>query len=78
MLLRRGDYDNVLISDPARYHVRRSDAYPVRCVFEDSAPTVTDLSDKQTANSYNITSTGFYEFDATVRGNWCDHAEHNP
>ena len=64
-----GDYDNVLISDPARYHVRRSDAYPVRCVFEDSAPTVTDLSDKQTANSYNITSTGFYEFDATVRGN---------
>lgn len=63
------DYKGVMTADPARYHVKRSDAYPVRCVFENSSPTVTDLSEKQTANSYNITASGFYEFDATVRGN---------
>ena len=67
--LAANDYRNVLVADPTRYHVKRSDAYPVRCVFEDSAPTVEDLSEKQTANSYIVTTTGFYEFDATVRGN---------
>lgn len=59
----------VLVADPDQYHVKRSAAYPVRCVFEDSAPTVTDLSEVQTANSYVVSKSGFYKFRATTRGN---------
>ena len=62
-------YTRVMTADPDNYHVKRADAYPVRCVFENSAPVVTDLSEAQTANSYIISSSGFYEFDASVRGN---------
>lgn len=56
-------------NDPDQYHVKRSAAYPVRCVFENSAPTVTDLSEVQTANSYVVSKSGFYKFRATTRGN---------
>lgn len=59
----------VLVADPVRYHVKRSAAYPVRCVFENSAPTVSDLSEVQTANSYVVSKSGFYKFRATTRGN---------
>lgn len=59
----------VLVADPNQYHVKRSAAYPVRCVFENSAPTVTDLSEVQTANSYVVSKSGFYKFRATTRGN---------
>lgn len=59
----------VLVADPYQYHVKRSAAYPVRCVFENSAPTVTDLSEVQTANSYVVSKSGFYKFRATTRGN---------
>lgn len=62
-------YNSVLVADPGQYHVKRSAAYPVRCVFEDSAPTVTDLSEVQTANSYVVSRSGFYKFRATTRGN---------
>ncbi len=64
-----GNYSQVLVSDPDVYRVKRSDAYPVRCVFENSAPVVTDLSANQTANSYVVAESGFYEFKADVRGN---------
>ncbi len=63
------DYSSVLVADPDRYHVKRSAAYPVRCVYESSSPTVTDLSEVQTANSYMVTKSGFYKFRATTRGN---------
>lgn len=63
------DYPSILVADPDRYHVERSAAYPVRCVFENSSPTVNDLSGIQTANSYMVTKTGFYKFRATTRGN---------
>lgn len=59
----------VLVADPVRYHVKRSAAYPVRCVFENSAPTVSDLSEVQTANTYVVSKSGFYKFRATTRGN---------
>ena len=64
-----GNYSQVLVSDPDVYRVKRSDAYPVRCVFENSAPVVTDLSANQTANSYVVAESGFYEFKADFRGN---------
>ena len=57
-----------LVSDP-KYHTKRSAAYPVRCVFEESGPVVTDLSAVQTANSYIIRRSGYYKFKANVRGN---------
>ena len=57
-----------LVSDPT-YHTKRSAAYPVRCVFEESGPVVTDLSAVQTANSYIIRRSGYYKFKANVRGN---------
>lgn len=63
------NYNSVLVADPDKYYVGRSAAYPVRCVFEDSAPTVTDLSEVQTANSYVVSRSGFYKFRATTRGN---------
>ena len=63
------NYSAVLVADPDKYYVKRSAAYPVRCVFESSAPTVTNLSDVQTANSYVVSKSGFYRFRATTRGN---------
>ena len=60
---------NTIVSDPEKYHTKRSAAFPVRCVLEDSSPKVTDLSEFQTANSYIVPSTGFYKFNATKRGN---------
>ena len=52
-----------------KYSTQRSSAYPVRCVFEDSAPVVNDLSASQTANCYVVQKTGFYSFRADVCGN---------
>ena len=63
------DYSSVLVADPDNYHVGRSAAYPVRCVFENSTPAVADLSEIQTANSYVVSRTGFYKFKANIRGN---------
>ncbi len=66
------EYNSVLVAAPddgTVYHAKRSDAYPVRCVFENSAPEITNLSEYQTANCYVVSKSGFYEFDATVRGN---------
>lgn len=62
-------YYSVMVADPDNYHVKRSAAYPVRCVSESSESTVTDLSGSQTANSYIVSRTGFYKFRATTRGN---------
>lgn len=62
-------YSSVMTADPATHHVNRSDAYPVRCVFENSTPVVTDLSENQTANCYVVSGTGYYKFKADVRGN---------
>ena len=62
------EYNSVLVAGPG-YHSKRSDAYPVRCVFENSAPEITNLSENQTANCYVVSKSGFYEFDASVRGN---------
>lgn len=60
---------NTIVSDPKKYYSSRSSAFPVRCVLENSAPEVTDLSQMQTANSYIIPSTGFFKFRADRRGN---------
>ena len=63
-------YTSVLVADPDDgYHTERSSAYPVRCVFENSAPVINNLSEVQTANSYIVSESGFYEFKADVRGN---------
>lgn len=62
------EYSSVLVAG-TEYHSKRSDAYPVRCVFENSAPQISNLSANQTANCYVVSKSGFYEFDATVRGN---------
>ena len=67
------DYQDVgfetLVSDDTKYRTKRSAAYPVRCVFEESGPVVTDLSAVQTANSYIISRSGYYKFKANVHGN---------
>lgn len=63
------DYSSVMTADPSKHYVKRSDAYPVRCVFENSAPVVTDLSETQTANCYVVSGTGYYKFRTDVRGN---------
>lgn len=63
------EYSSVLVYDPDKYHTKRSAAYPVRCVIENSAAVVTDLSAVQTANSYVVSKTGFYKFKVTTRGN---------
>lgn len=44
-------------------------ALPVRCVSRKSTPHVEDLSASQTANSYMVTSPGYYKFNVGVRGN---------
>lgn len=58
-----------IVSDNSKYRTKRSAAYPVRCVFEESGPVVTNLSALQTANSYIIRKSGYYKFKANVRGN---------
>lgn len=63
------EYSSVMVYDPDKYHTKRSAAYPVRCVIENSAAVVTDLSAVQTANSYVVSKTGFYKFKVTTRGN---------
>lgn len=63
------DNSAAMVSDPDRYHTKRSDAFPVRCVLENSAREVTDLSSVQSANSYIVSKTGFYKFRVDVRGN---------
>lgn len=44
-------------------------AYPIRCVKENSGIAATDLSRYQTANSYILKNRGYYTFNATVKGN---------
>lgn len=63
------EYSSVMVYDPDKYYTKRSAAYPVRCVVENSAAVVTDLSAVQTANSYVVSKTGFYKFKVTTRGN---------
>ena len=55
---------------------RLSDAYSnrsrglaVRCVSDNTADVVKDLSASQTANCYMVHEDGYYKFKATVRGN---------
>ncbi len=62
-------FTQVLTADPDLFYTDRSAAYPVRCVFENSEPVVTDLSASQTANSYIVSSSGFYKFRIGTRGN---------
>lgn len=47
----------------------RSYAYPVRCISTTVQSVVTNLSRVQTANSYIVSESGHYKFNATVRGN---------
>ena len=47
----------------------RGSALPVRCVKESSKAHVINLSEAQTANSYIISSSGYYKFNASVKGN---------
>ena len=47
----------------------RGSALPVRCVKESSKAHVINLSEAQTANSYVISSSGYYKFNASVKGN---------
>lgn len=51
------------------YNTQRSTAFPVRCVYEESAPVINDLSGMQTANSYIVSRSGYYKFKANIRGN---------
>ena len=44
-------------------------AIPVRCISTTTAPSVTNLSESQTANCYIVTEPGYYKFRGTVRGN---------
>lgn len=52
-------------NDPAL----KGSAMSVRCVKVNSKAHVTNLSEAQTANSYIISSPGYYKFNASVRGN---------
>lgn len=47
----------------------RSRGLPVRCVSDNTADVVMDLSAYQTSNCYMIHKDGYYKFKATVRGN---------
>lgn len=47
----------------------RVQAFPVRCVYEDSRHEITDLSREQTANSYIVDHARYFKFKATVPGN---------
>ena len=61
----KGDY---LIWDPEKGG-GRVQAFPVRCVYEDSRHEITDLSREQTANSYIVDHARYFKFKATVPGN---------
>ena len=47
----------------------RAQAFPVRCVYEDSRHEITDLSREQTANSYIIDHARYFKFKAVTPGN---------
>lgn len=55
-----------LLSDQ---YSNRSRGLAVRCVSDNTANVVKDLSASQTANCYMIHSDGYYKFKVTVRGN---------
>ena len=59
---------NYLIWDPEKGG-GRVQAFPVRCVYEDSRHEITDLSREQTANSYIVDHARYFKFKATVPGN---------
>lgn len=65
ILQTKGDY---LIWDPEKGG-GRVQAFPVRCVYEDSRHEITDLSREQTANSYIVDHARYFKFKATVPGN---------
>lgn len=47
----------------------RVQAFPVRCVYEDSRHEITDLSREQTANSYIVDHARYFKFNAVTPGN---------
>ena len=47
----------------------RSRGLAIRCVSNNTADVVKDLSSSQTANCYIVDTTGFFKFKTTVRGN---------
>lgn len=47
----------------------RSRGLAVRCVSDNTADVVKDLSASQTANCYMVDTTGYFKFKVTVRGN---------
>ena len=57
-----------LVYDP-HYGGGRVQAFPVRCVYEDSRHEITDLSREQTANSYIIDHARYFKFKAVTPGN---------
>lgn len=58
--------ENAKLSDE---YTNRSRGLAVRCVSNNTADVVKDLSASQTANCYMIHEDGYYKFKATVRGN---------
>ena len=59
---------NYLIWDP---HAGggRVQAFPVRCVYEDSRHEITDLSGEQTSNCYIVDHARYFKFNAVTPGN---------
>jgi len=47
----------------------RVQAFPVRCVYEDSRHEITDLSREQTANTYILDHARYFKFNAVTPGN---------
>ena len=47
----------------------RVQAFPVRCVYEDSRHEITNLSSEQTANSYIVDQARYFKFNAVTPGN---------
>lgn len=58
--------DGALLSDQ---YSNRDRGLAVRCVSNNTADVIKDLSASQTANCYMVHEKGYYKFDATVRGN---------
>lgn len=56
------------LSEDGEY-TNRTRGLAVRCVSDNTADVVKDLSASQTANCYMVHENGFYKFKATVRGN---------
>lgn len=56
------------LSEDGEY-TNRTRGLAVRCVSDNTADVVKDLSASQTANCYMVYENGFYKFKATVRGN---------